>query len=618
MRRQLGIRWKVLAVLALPVLVLALAAGAVTFGALGDARLGRQVGAFAGAQDEVTKVVAALQNERLLSAAGRQPSADLRAARAVSDREIVALSSVLKQTEIASGLPATAALIDNVDRTNRRVVEERSALDRGGDLASVRAGYSAIIATDVELPGAVGEVLDDRVVARRFASSTVLGRAIEASAQVHLVGLDAVVAQKANAAQQNSLAISLTDHRRAIAQFKTGGSVVDAQVQQQASAATAAFTALATQLQRRGTGPITLTAAGWTAAAHTQADALRRLAQGVADDAAAQAESSAETTQQRAALVSGAAVALVGLMILLALMQSRQITAPLRRLAEATTRTREELPGAVEAITVRGAESAELPAVEVNSNDEVGAVAAAFRDVQHTVIEIAHDQAELRGALAETFVNVARRNQVLLARQLSFIDRLERIEEDPDALENLFRLDHLATRMRRNAESLLVLAGIDSGRRARAPMTLSDVVRTAISEVEHYERVELSSTVNPLVVAHLSLPAAHLVAELIENATQFSDPAAKVIVQTAGSGTGVQIRVIDRGLGLSAEDLADANQRVGDAEVSTLVPVHASGAQRLGLYVVARLAARLGARVSLANAPEGGTVATVELPTVVF
>lgn len=617
MRRQLGIRWKVLTVLALPVAVLAVAAGTQTLGALRQAQLARTIGAFAEAQDPVATAITALQRERLVSTSADQ-LADLRAVRLEADRDLVALTSALRASRVADVSPEAADLVQDLQNAHARVREVRAQVDGGAPVDEARAGYAAIIEADVELAGAVGELLTDRALARRFTSATMLNRAMEAAATAHLVGLDSVRAGEASAARQAQLSVALADHSRATAAFRVGGSVVDARLQQQAAAATAAFVDLAERLQSSAGDRITVSPEVWTSVGSEQVDALRRLSHAVAAEAASEADSSAESATLTVALVAGSAVTLVGLMVLLALMQSRRITAPLRRLAEVTTRTRDELPAAVEAISMRGAETVELPSVDRTGTDEVGAVATAFADVQGTVIEIAHAQARLRAALADAFVNVARRNQVLLARQLSFIDTLERGEEDPDALQNLFRLDHLATRMRRNAESLLVLAGIESGRRARSSMPVSDVIRAAIGEVEHYERVRLSVTLNPLVVAHLSLPAAHLIAELIENATNFSDPAATVVVTTTGAARGVQVRVIDKGLGLSAEDLAEANERLADAESSVLVPVQGSATQRLGLHVVARLSARLGARVWLEHGQGSGTVAVVELPAVVF
>src|SRR5699024_5149796 len=201
----------------------------------------------------------------------------------------------------------------------------------------------------------------------------------------------------------------------------------------------------------------------------------------------------------------------------------------------------------------------------------------------------------LRGSIAEMFVNVARRDQVLLNRQLSFITQLERTEEDPAQLEDLFRLDHLATRMRRNAESLLVLAGIDSGRRLRNPMAVSDVVRTASSEIEHYDRIDLVLTTDPSVLGHAALTVAHLLAEIMANATVFSDPTSRVEVMTAMRENGVAVSITDDGLGMDAATVAEANSRIRSSAASDVV-----GAQRLGMFVVGRLANRHNIQVQVA------------------
>src|SRR5690606_19233143 len=226
-----------------------------------------------------------------------------------------------------------------------------------------------------------------------------------------------------------------------------------------------------------------------------------------------------------------------------------------------------------------------LTTIPVTSRDEIGQLASAFNEVNSTTITVAQEQAALRGSIAEMFVNVARRDQALLNRQLSFIDALERSEEDPKTLADLFRLDHLATRMRRNAESLLVLAGIDTGRRLRDAITLSDVVRTASSEIEHYERVQLDLPVDPLMLGHTGLPAAHLLAELLHNATVFSEPGTPVHVSTGIDRDTVYVTVHDQGLGMTTSELAEANERMRTTSAGDVL-----GAQRLGLYVVGRIA----------------------------
>ncbi|MFC8732215.1 ATP-binding protein [Luteimicrobium sp. NPDC057192] len=331
------------------------------------------------------------------------------------------------------------------------------------------------------------------------------------------------------------------------------------------------------------------------------------------DAKAADLQSSATT---RAAITLGIGVLAFALSVIIALAIARTIVRPLRRLTDAASTVREELPTLVEQVAEpgRGPDLA-LEEIPVESNDEVGQLARAFNDVNATTITVAKEQAALRGSIAEMFVNVARRDQVLLNRQLSFLDDLERTEEDPSSLSNLFRLDHLATRMRRNAESLLVLAGIDSGRRVRQPMPTSDVIRTASSEIEMYDRVRLILPVDPLMLGHNALSAAHLLAELLENATRFSEPHTPVEVSTNRTSSGVQIIIRDYGLGMGPEELAEARSRVTSSGASEVL-----GAQRLGLYVVGRLAQRLGATVEFTSSGDNGqgTTAVVSFPTVLF
>src|SRR5690606_2722939 len=255
-----------------------------------------------------------------------------------------------------------------------------------------------------------------------------------------------------------------------------------------------------------------------------------------------------------------------------------------------------------------------LTTIPVTSRDEVGQLARAFNEVNSTTITVAQEQAALRGSIAEMFVNVARRDQALLNRQLSFIDALERSEEDPTTLADLFRLDHLATRMRRNAESLLVLAGIDTGRRLRDPLPISDVIRTASSEIEHYERVQLDLPVDPMMLGHTALPAAHMLAELLENATVFSEPGTPVHVSTGVDEDHVLVTILDHGLGMTADELAEANNRMLATSAGEVL-----GSERLGMFVVGRIAARLGAEAHLDVGPDGtGTLATIRLPLVLF
>lgn len=321
-----------------------------------------------------------------------------------------------------------------------------------------------------------------------------------------------------------------------------------------------------------------------------------------------------QATLLRTVLTAIAAFVIVALSLIIALGIARRIIGPLRRLTTTATAVRQELPRLVERVALPG-ERVDVAEVQipVESSDEVGRLAEAFNSVNAATLAIASEQAALRGSISEMFVNVARRDQVLLNRQLSSIDEMERTEDNPDTLTKLFALDHLATRMRRNSESLLVLAGIDTGRRLRRPMPLSDVIRTASSEIELYERVQLELDADPAMLGHSALTAAHLFAELLENATVFSDPGTPVVVQTAAEGNGYVVRIKDSGIGMTPEELAEANARVASSAASEIL-----GAQRLGLFVVGRIARRIGARVEITAHEGEGTVATVTMPPSLF
>ncbi|WP_051738441.1 sensor histidine kinase [Kitasatospora setae] len=248
--------------------------------------------------------------------------------------------------------------------------------------------------------------------------------------------------------------------------------------------------------------------------------------------------------------------------------------------------------------------------VGVDSADEIGHVAHAFDMVHREAVRLAAEQALLRGNINAMFTNLSRRSQGLIQRQLSLISELESREADPDQLASLFKLDHLATRMRRNGENLLVLAGEDPGRRWTRPVPLVDVLRAAASEVEQYERVELASVPTAEVAGRIVNDLVHLLAELLENATSFSSPQTRVRVTGHALPDGrVLIEIHDTGIGLSPDDLADINERLANPPV-----VDVSVSRRMGLFVVGRLSLRHGIRIQLRPSDSGGTTALVMLP----
>jgi signal transduction histidine kinase len=248
--------------------------------------------------------------------------------------------------------------------------------------------------------------------------------------------------------------------------------------------------------------------------------------------------------------------------------------------------------------------AAESPPLLAGKITEVARVAEAFSTVQRTAIDAAVGQANLRKGVSQVFLNLSLRNQSLLHRQLGLLDTLERTTEDPNALGELFRLDHLTTRMRRNAESLIILSGSTPGRGWRDPVPVLDVLRAAIAEVEDYVRVEVVGESPEFVVGVAVNDVVHLIAELVENATAFSPPNTQVHLRAETVGFGVAVEVEDRGLGPQPEELESIN-----AKLATPSGFELPGSGQLGMFVVGQLAARHGIKVSLRPSPYGGTTA---------
>ncbi|MFF7932059.1 signal transduction histidine kinase [Streptomyces sp. SAI-126] len=317
---------------------------------------------------------------------------------------------------------------------------------------------------------------------------------------------------------------------------------------------------------------------------------------------------------ERDAIIAGALILLVlGVSLVGAFVVARSMIRSLRRLQETATKVAQDrLPELVKQLSESDPQDVDtsVESVGVHSRDEIGRVAAAFDDVHREAVRLAAEQALLRGNVNAMFTNLSRRSQGLIQRQLSLISELESREADPDQLSSLFKLDHLATRMRRNGENLLVLAGEEPGRRWTRPVPLVDVLRAAASEVEQYERIELAAVPTTEVAGRVVNDLVHLLAELLENATSFSSPQTKVKVTGHALPDGrVLIEIHDTGIGLSPEDLAAINERLASPPT-----VDVSVSRRMGLFVVGRLSQRHGIRIQLRPSDSGGTTALVMLP----
>ncbi|MGW9497291.1 nitrate- and nitrite sensing domain-containing protein [Streptomyces prasinus] len=343
-------------------------------------------------------------------------------------------------------------------------------------------------------------------------------------------------------------------------------------------------------------------------------DGYREIESDLADAAVDEASVIAGDAQRDAFITGGAVVIALLAAFVLAGMVARQMSRSMRQLRNAAFGIAEQrLPMLVDQLsrTDPGRVDTRVAPIPINSTDEIGEVARAFDQVHREAVRLAAEQALLRGNINAIFTNLSRRNQSLIEGQLTLLTGLENNEADPDQLEHLFKLDHLATRMRRNGENLLVLAGEEPGRRWDQPVPLVDVIRAASSEVEQYERIELSGVPEAEIHGRAVTDLVHLLAELLENATTFSSPQTKVRVTATRLPDGrVMIEIHDKGIGLTAEDFADINHKLANPPT-----VDAAISQRMGLFVVGRLSDRHGIRVQLRPSGEqAGTTSLVMLP----
>ncbi|MFD1661466.1 nitrate- and nitrite sensing domain-containing protein [Streptomyces caeni] len=364
-----------------------------------------------------------------------------------------------------------------------------------------------------------------------------------------------------------------------------------------------------------GTSPKALKARGITPDGYFSSmtltfDAYRGIEQKMADQAARDANAVADNARTDAITDSAAVLAGVLAALVVAALMARSMSRCMVRLRNAALEVAgQRLPAMVELLsrTDPGRVNTDVEPIPIASTDEIGEVARAFDQIHRKAVRLAAEQALLRGNLNAIFTNLSMRNQGLIQRQLGLITDLEHRESEPDRLDILFQLDHLATRMQRNGENLLVLAGQEPGRRWYQPVPLIDVMRAAASEVENYARIEISNVPETDIHGKAVTDLVHLLAELLENAIQFSSPHFPVRVSATRLADGrILVEIHDHGIGLTAEEFADINDKLAnpptvDAEVS----------RRMGLFVVGRLADRHGIRVQLR--PSGGQAGTTSL-----
>ncbi|GGM66449.1 hypothetical protein GCM10010106_10610 [Thermopolyspora flexuosa] len=516
------------------------------------------------------------------------------------------------------------------DPARRGVPRLRDALDRLGDLGAVRAtadarqstrqdAYAfyttAIEAIDDALydPDAGG---GDPALRRDLVALWTLGRAQEAAAQERDT-LTGVLAAHGFTPEEYVRFIEVRAAKSdGLARFGRVASAAHAgavsAARQSRAATTMGAIGLRAAASPRGRN-LTVAPREWWEAADAFVADLREVRRAVGEQAAARARSAEARAGRELVVLAVLGGVLLLATLLLGLVTARSILRPLRRLTEEADEIAERrLPEAVARVQATANPEDAVPAEEPAADgrqDEFAAVARSLAKVHRTALRLAAEQAVLRRNTAESLAHLGRRSQTLVRRQLDFIGALERDESDPAVLANLFELDHLATRMRRNAESLLVLVGERLPRPAAEPVAMSEVLRSALAEVEDYRRVVLRRVDHDVVRGEVVAEVAHLLAELIENALVFSPQDQDVEIQAKCDATEYHIAIVDQGVGMSPEELAAANARLR-GEQSFL----SSPTRRLGLYIVGRLAERLGIRVWLHDSPLAGITARVVLP----
>jgi signal transduction histidine kinase len=359
-------------------------------------------------------------------------------------------------------------------------------------------------------------------------------------------------------------------------------------------------------------GPIPVNASAWQSASQGYLASMTTAELNSAGQLAAMAASLSDRSLTEALVAGSAGLAAVVGSVLLMAWVGRKLTRDLRGLDGSVRAMAEErLPRVVERLR-RGEDVDVLtdsPPPPASTIREISQIAASFATVQEEAVAAAVDQARLRKGVSQVFLNISMRNQSLLHRQLGMLDSMERRTSEPGALADLFRLDHLTTRMQRHAEGLIILSGSTPARGWRNPVPVVDVLRAAIAEVEDYVRVDVVSESGDLVAGNAVNDLIHLFAELIENATAFSPPSTRIEIRADRVGNGLAVEIEDRGLGLAEEEFADINSRLaGPAEFDL------ANSEQLGLFVVNRLAARHAITVTLRRSAYGGTTASLFLP----
>ncbi|MEV0943880.1 nitrate- and nitrite sensing domain-containing protein [Micromonospora wenchangensis] len=519
------------------------------------------------------------------------------------------------QAELATGEDTRRRVDEVLTGLSGLTGVRESVREAGVNRAEASAAYTAILAAVLRMYGSLGQ-LDDPQIAAESETLVDLYQVRELMSQQDALITGVLAAGRMTGDEYARFAQLVGAQRYQTAEAAAELSPADRVRYDQlaGSDAVARFRVLEDRViqQSRSGATLPLTAEEWQSTVGPAMQAQVDFGVTIGDALIDRATPVAVGVIVRLVLAAGLGLIAVVASIVVSISTARHLVRQLARLRDAALRlAHERLPGVVDRLG-RGEDvdvAREAPPLDFG-DDEIGQLGRAFNAVQETAVRTAVEQAELRRNVRGVFLSLARRTQALVHRQLTLLDAMERREHDAEELEDLFRVDHLATRMRRNAENLIVLSGATPGRAWRRNVPMVDVVRGAVAEVEDYTRVDVLP-LGPVALAGRAVgDVIHLLAELIENGLSFSPPNTTVEVRGQLVTAGYAIEIEDRGLGLTGEELAAANRRIGDRSELNL-----ADAARLGLYVVSRLTERHGVKVQLKESAYGGTTAVVLIPS---
>ncbi|WP_245849153.1 sensor histidine kinase [Lentzea kentuckyensis] len=566
---------------------------------------------------------AGLQKERqlsleLLSKAGGVDAAALKKQQAATDESVLKMKAAF--TDLADSSPKD--IVDRINALNsvlNELPQQRAQVESGAaNPQAVYDYYNSLLDAGVALFSRQARLVPDAEAGQANVQAVAIFQAADWMSREATIGSRGLLNSGFTPAERIEF-VRLVGAYHASIDSTIPFALEQPRAQYDALRGSAEYRTLLDLEGRIINGDASVTDQQWRAAAGPVHDKLVGIAVQQAGDAANLGLDKAGS--RFTAVLIGSLIALLAVVvgIVLALrisnrLVSRALVTRLASLREDTLRlAQERLPHIV--ARLRGGEQVDvhrdMPPLDYG-NDEIGQVADAFNTAQYTAVAAAVKETQAREGVNRVFLDIAHRNQGLVHRQLKILDKLEREEEHPEQLDSLFQLDHLATRARRNAENLIILAGEQPGRQWRKPVRLSDVIRSAVAETEQYVRVKVNPVPDRALVGVAVADTIHLLAELVDNATAFSSPRSEVIVHSSAVPHGIVIEIEDHGLGMTQEERLQANAKLSNPPDFETMAFR--GESRLGLFVVARLAARRGIKVELRDSPYGGTVALCVLP----